>query len=78
MSPPIPDGWRLLDVGEVLREGDAFYYERGWLGVRFSSGGRVGDPGFPPPYIRKVETHDTGEAGETQAAAEGGKEGQKA
>jgi hypothetical protein len=33
MTPTPPDGWRILDAGEVTQQGDKFYAHGAWLEV---------------------------------------------
>ena len=39
--PELPDGWRELDIGEKIRDGDKFFRGDKWLDCRFSIGDKL-------------------------------------
>ncbi len=65
MSPPIPDGWRRLRRDEATEAGDRWHWPSGAVNAAQWVGEETGWPASRM-YIRKVEAHDTGEAGEVE------------
>jgi len=46
-SIELPDGWRWLEIGEVIRKGDEFFKDDNWWDYDLSIGERIWDGGWP-------------------------------